>query len=136
VIRSARRAELKEVLELWAVSPSASAAAGDELAGLRRLLDHSPDALVVAELEGRLVGTLIAAWDGWRGNMYRLAVHPAHRRRRVALELVRVGEDRLRAAGARRVTALVAAEDDPAVALWGTAGYAHDERTGRFVRNL
>jgi ribosomal protein S18 acetylase RimI-like enzyme len=40
------------------------------------------------------VGTLVAAWDGWRGNMYRLAVLPEHRRAGIGRELVDAGYER------------------------------------------
>lgn len=83
-----------------------------------------------------MVGTLIATWDGWRGNMYRLAVEPAHRRQGIALALVRSGEMRLRDRGARRTTALVAGDDPVACALWASAGYHAELGTARFVRNL
>jgi ribosomal protein S18 acetylase RimI-like enzyme len=92
--------------------------------------------LLVAVREGKLVGALIAAWDGWRGNMYRLAVLPRHRRAGIARGLVEAGEERLRALGARRVTVLVGREDAPARALWLALGYEDDVRIGRFVRNL
>ena len=35
-----------------------------------------------------MVGSLIAAWDGWRGSFYRLAVHPERRRQRIATALL------------------------------------------------
>jgi ribosomal protein S18 acetylase RimI-like enzyme len=41
----------------------------------------------VAEGDGEIVGALIAAWDGWRGNMYRLAVREGHRREGIGLAL-------------------------------------------------
>jgi ribosomal protein S18 acetylase RimI-like enzyme len=94
------------------------------------------EALLVAEVDGGLVGTLIAAFDGWRGNMYRLAVRDDMRRRGIARELVEAGHARLRAVGARRVTALVGADEQAAVALWRSAGYEHDPVHQRFVRNL
>ena len=40
--------------------------------GRRALLEHDPGALMVAESSGRVVGTVIAAWDGWRGSVYRV----------------------------------------------------------------
>ncbi|MGO9498921.1 MAG: GNAT family N-acetyltransferase [Solirubrobacteraceae bacterium] len=49
--------------------------------------------------EGELVGALIAGWDGWRGNMYRLAVGPDHRRRGVARRSLDAGEEHLRGSG-------------------------------------
>jgi ribosomal protein S18 acetylase RimI-like enzyme len=82
------------------------------------------------------VGALIAGWDGWRGNMYRLAVLASHRRRGIARALVEAGHARLRELGAPRVTALVEHDDDPAIELWRATGYAHDPTMGRYVRNL
>jgi len=93
-------------------------------------------ALLISERPGRVIGTLIAAWDGWRGNMYRLAVAVEERRSGVGLALVRAGEEHLRDCGARRITALVGAEDEGALALWRAADYAHDRQVSRFVRNL
>jgi len=103
---------------------------------LERLLGDRPGSLLVAELRGRIVGALIATWDGWRGNLYRLAVLPEHRRRGVALRLVRDGERRLVTRGARRISVLAGREDATAAALWAAAGYERDELIGRFVKNL
>jgi ribosomal protein S18 acetylase RimI-like enzyme len=135
-IRSAVAADLPAVLELWSRARSGGASTPDDEASLRALLDRDPEALVVAERAGKLIGTLIAGWDGWRGNMYRLAVAPEHRRQGVAARLIAEGERRLRAAGGRRVTALVWREDARASAAWAAAGYEDDRGVARFVRNL
>lgn len=135
-IRLARPEDAGEVLELWELAPRPHSMGTDTLDGMERLLAHAPDALLVAEASGSIVGTLIAAWDGWRGNLYRLIVTPGHRRRGIALSLVEAGERRLKARGARRINALVAAEDAVAGALWTAAGYEHDPAMGRFVRML
>ena len=151
VVRPARRSEIPAVLALWREA-DAVPSISDDPASLRRLLDTSEDALLVAETAdnpepggpepdgpgagGRLVGTIVAGWDGWRGNLYRLAVLPAARRRGIALRLVAEAERRLAEKGAIRLSALVMSEHDPAAALWRAAGYAHDQRVGRFVRSL
>lgn len=122
------------MLALWGSSRSERATTEDRLEDVRRLGETG--GLLVAEVDGTIVGALIAAWDGWRGNMYRLAVHPAHRRLGIGLALVREGERRLRLQGARRITALVAHDDDVAGAFWETAGYHRDRDIGRRVRNL
>jgi ribosomal protein S18 acetylase RimI-like enzyme len=136
LVRSAREEDVPNVLELWSLARSTHATTPDRAEDIERLVREMPGSLLVADDDGPLVGVLIAAWDGWRGNMYRLAVHPDHRRRGIALDLVQRGEQQLRGKGARRITALVAREDDVAGALWVTAGYAYDEVIGRFVRNV
>jgi ribosomal protein S18 acetylase RimI-like enzyme len=108
----------------------------DRLDDVQRLLTHDADSLLVADAGGAILGALIAASDGWRGNMYRLAVHVEHRRAGIGLALVRAGEQHLRRQGADRVTALVAHEDDIAVSFWEAAGYPQDHEIGRHVRNL
>jgi ribosomal protein S18 acetylase RimI-like enzyme len=99
------------------------------------LEDGSPAALLVAELGDEIVGSLIAAWDGWRGNMYRLTVREEHRRKGIGLALVRAGEDYLAACGAQRVNALVALDDRVAGGFWEAAGYPMDREIGRRVRS-
>jgi ribosomal protein S18 acetylase RimI-like enzyme len=136
VIRPCEHRDLPAVLALWEQSRSGHASIPDRLDHLERLIADSPATLFVAERGGEVVGALIAAWDGWRGNMYRLAVRADSRRQGIGLQLVRAGEDYLRAAGARRITALVAFDDDAAGGFWEAAGYPRDAEIGRRVRNL
>jgi len=135
-VRRAEPGDVPGVLALWSEARSEHARTEDRAADVERLVEASPAALFVAERDGELVGTLIAAWDGWRGNLYRLAVTERHRRAGTGLALARAGEKYLRESGARRVTALVAIEDAAAGAFWDSAGYPRDPVIGRRVRNL
>src|ERR1700750_1470935 len=80
-IRAAGHDDIPGVLALWERARSTAASTPDTPQTVRRLLDRSPGSLLVAERgpDRAIVGALIAAWDGWRGSMYRLAVDPAHR---------------------------------------------------------
>ena len=133
-VRSARQDDLDAVLALWGGARSAHAVTEDTPERVAALLEH--DALLVAEVDGVVVGAVIAAFDGWRGNMYRLAVVPSRRRRGIARLLVEAGEARLRARGAPRVTALVAFDDAAARGFWEAVGYGADAEIGRMVRSL
>lgn len=124
------------MLDLWQQARSAHASAADRPEDVERLIAESPAALLVAERDGEIAGALIAAWDGWRGNMYRLAVREDSRRQGIGLALARAGEDYLRRCGAHRVTALVAFGDEVAAGFWERAGYPLDQKIGRRVRNL
>jgi ribosomal protein S18 acetylase RimI-like enzyme len=133
-IRPARPDDVAAVVALWGLSRSSHAVTEDTPERVARAV--SAGALLVAEVDGDVVAALIAAFDGWRGNMYRLAVAKPWRRRGVARRLVEAGEARLRALGAPRVTALVAFDDTAARGFWGAAGYEADEVMGRMVRTL
>lgn len=134
-----RRCELgdvPEVMALWGEARSGHTSTPDRVDDVKRLVAGSPAALLVAEREGEIVGALIAAWDGWRGNMYRLAVRDDHRREGIGIALTRAGEDYLRGCGVHRVTALVAFDDAMAGGFWDSAGYPRDQEIGRRVRNI
>jgi len=135
-IRRSRHEDAQAVLELWTQARSGHASTADRLDDVERLVGESPAALLVAERGDEIVGALIAGWDGWRGNMYRLAVGEEHRRQGIGLALTRAGEEYLRSRGVRRVTALVAFADEGAAAFWESAGYPQDEEIGRRVHNL
>lgn len=135
-VRRCRPSDVPAVLDLWAEARSGHASTPDRLADVERLVEDSPAALLVAERNGDIVGALIAAWDGWRGNMYRLAVRDGCRREGIGLALTRAGEDYLRQCGVRRVTALVAFDDSVAGEFWDAVGYPQDREIGRRVRNL
>jgi ribosomal protein S18 acetylase RimI-like enzyme len=136
VVRACRAQEASAVLELLQQERSVHASTTDRLEDVQRLLAEGSGSLFVADEDGVIVGALIAAWDGWRGNMYRLAIRADHRRRGIGRALVRAGEEHLRRQGARRITALVGYEDEMAAAFWESAGYPRDREIGRRVRNL
>jgi ribosomal protein S18 acetylase RimI-like enzyme len=135
-IRPCQQADAEAVMDLWAGARSEHASTADRLDDVERLIAGSSAALLVAERDGEVVGAVIAAWDGWRGNMYRLAVRDGHRRAGIGLALTRAGEDYLRECGARRVSALVAFGDEIAGGFWESAGYPLHQEIGRRVRNL
>jgi ribosomal protein S18 acetylase RimI-like enzyme len=134
-IRRAGVQDIAAVLDLWATTGSLPSVT-DSPDGLARLLAVDSQALLVAELEGVLAGSLIAAWDGWRGSFYRLAVAPEHRRKGLATMLLREGERRLREWGAVRLTAIVADEEAGAMGFWRAVGYERQQHRARFVRHL
>ncbi len=135
-IRHAGEHDAERVLALWDVAGSTETVT-DTRMGVLGLLDADPEALLVAESDdGEIVGSLIAAWDGWRGSFYRLAVHPDRRREGLATALLREAERRLQARGTARFTAIVTDDDPDAMGFWAATGYEQQESRARFVRNL
>jgi ribosomal protein S18 acetylase RimI-like enzyme len=90
----------------------------------------------VAEAKGQVVGSIIGTFDGWRGNIYRLAVDPHYRRHGIARALVKEVEKWLQDQGVKRITALVEKDHSWAVRFWEAVGYGVDQRIARHVRSL
>ena len=133
LIRACCPEEAEALLTLWqaaGTSPSVT----DTIADIRVAIESSA-AVLVAEADHRIVGSLIAAFDGWRGNMYRIAVHPDYRRRGIGQALVREGERYLAERGVKRITALVEEKYPWAVTFWSAVGYQIEPGIVRFFRN-
>jgi ribosomal protein S18 acetylase RimI-like enzyme len=135
VLRRCRLDEADAVLTLWRHA-GATVGVTDTLADLRRAIADSPAHVLIAEVGGRIVGSIIGTFDGWRGNIYRLAVHPDHRRRGIARALVAEVQTLFARQGVKRITALVEKDTQMAVAFWTAVGYQPDRRIVRFVQNL
>ena len=121
-IREARADEVDAILALWKETGSGPSIT-DTPEHLRMLTDAAPDLFLVAERDGRVVGSVIGGWDNWRGHIYRLAVHPELRRRGLARALTAEIEARLRARGARRIYALAATKQEMGVRFWESLPY-------------
>jgi ribosomal protein S18 acetylase RimI-like enzyme len=132
-IRSATTADIEDVLAFWERA-AARHSLVDEASGLERLLRRDPEALLIAEEEGALVGTLAVGWDGWRCHLYRLAVDPDHRRRGIARLLLQAGTERAAGVGAPRLDAVVLTDNDDGQDFWRTEGFTRDDDLARWSR--
>ncbi|MCD2185533.1 GNAT family N-acetyltransferase [Actinomycetospora soli] len=133
-VRAAGTDDVEQVLELWSVAGENDDRPADDRDVVLALLTRDPQALLLAEEDGELVGTVVAGWGGWRAHLYRLAVHPGHRRRGIASALLRAAEERLVGLGARRLDAMVLEGNVDGQALWARAGFGPQERWRRWVR--
>ena len=127
-IRSFREADRPQLERLWcAVFPEDPPRNAPE-----RMIDGAigvrPESLLVAELDGAVVGVVIAGWDGVRGWIYHLAVAAAYRRRGIATRLVRAAETTLRALGCSKINLQVRASNQAVVAFYRSLGYQVEER--------
>ncbi|MFC6063445.1 GNAT family N-acetyltransferase [Streptomyces ochraceiscleroticus] len=134
-IRPAGSADINAVLRFWRDAAEGTSISDDH-DGVARLIARDPEALLLAERDGEPVGTVIAGFDGWRCHLYRLAVHPGHRRQGIGRALLAAAEERFAALGGRRADAMVLDRNEPAHHAWHASGYAPEPQWSRWVRHL
>lgn len=134
-VRAGTLADAEMVVELWATSADPTRLPSDTGA-VARLLERDADALLIAESEGVVVGTVIVGWDGWRAHLYRMAVRPDHRREGIGRLLLEAADRHARALGARRLDALVHDGNEVGVAFWAGHGFVRDAEDRRWTRPL
>ena len=139
-IRSFEQSDRGELEALWArVFPDDPPRNAPE-----RMIDNKmkvqPELLLVAEGTGaaepgkgddapkRLLGAVMAGFDGTRGWIHHLAVLPGFRRRGIAERLVREAEDRLRELGCPKVNLQIRASNAPVAAFYRSLGYEVEDR--------
>jgi ribosomal protein S18 acetylase RimI-like enzyme len=132
-IRVGSAGDIEAVLRLWAGS-GAEPTHTDDAPSVQAVIDHGGSALLVAEDGGELVGSVIAAWDGWRGSVYRLAVAPDHRRSGLGRRLVDEAEAHLGSVGGRRLQAIVEETEPAATGFWRAGGWEEQRHRLRFVK--
>jgi ribosomal protein S18 acetylase RimI-like enzyme len=134
-IRRATADDAEVLLALWAESAHGRSIS-DDAASVTHLVGHPTTACFVAtvDVDRRVVGSVIAGWDGWRASLYRLAVAADHRRQGLARALVETAERFATDLGATRVDAMVDAGNDDGVRFWEEAGYRRNPRYVRFEK--
>jgi ribosomal protein S18 acetylase RimI-like enzyme len=74
----------------------------------------------------RIVGTVMAGYDGHRGWINYLAVDPEYRRQGFARALMGTAEDRLRALGCAKINLQIRHDNVDAMAFYRRIGFADD----------
>jgi ribosomal protein S18 acetylase RimI-like enzyme len=134
-IRPAVAADVDAILTFWRTSAE-DTNRSDTREAVQALLARDQAALLLAEDPSGIAGSLIAGWDGWRYHLYRLAVRPDRRRQGLGTALLDAAEQRFAALGARRVDAMVLADNDLGQLAWVAAGYQSQPEWSRWVKFL
>jgi ribosomal protein S18 acetylase RimI-like enzyme len=114
--------DYEDLVALWSCFPGNALTAADSRDGFLTFLQANRGFCLVAEDEGRLIGSVMAGQDTRRGYIYHLAVSEQYHGRGIARLLMNEVEDALRNAGIEKAHLFIYT-DNPAVAFYEKAGW-------------
>ena len=125
-IRAYLESDEEAVVALW-LACGLTRSWNDPHKDIARKLTVQRDLFLVGELEGRLVSSVMAGFEGHRGWVYYLAVAPEYRGRGFGAELMKVVEGMLIERGCPKINLLVRSTNRAVLELYGRLGYAPDD---------
>jgi len=115
-----------EVIDLW-IQCGLVVPQNDPNRDIERKLRVNPEWFLVGELEGNIVATCMAGYEGHRGWINYLAVAPGYRRRGFAAKLIREAERILRQAGCPKINLQIRTSNSVVIEFYKAIGYSIDD---------
>ena len=92
----------------------------DSKEGVARFLKRNPTTSVVAEKDGRIVGSILCGHDGRRGCLYHVCVDEDYRRHGIGKRMVVFAMKALKEEKINKVSLIAFTENDIGNAFWNT----------------
>lgn len=123
-LREFRLDDYDAAIALWAQYPDElGIGRSDTREEIAKKVGRDPDLFVVAEEEGKLIGTVIGGYDGRRGLIYHLAVDHAYRGHGLGRSLMNEVERRLIAKGCIRAMLIVKPTNAQVIEFYQSFGW-------------
>jgi len=126
LIRAFRKGDEDTVVALWQEC-GLTRPWNDPGRDIARKLTVQPELFLVGELDGKVIATVMAGYEGHRGWVNYLAVAPEHRRQGFGRVLMQEAEERLLALGCPKMNIQVRNSNAEALAFYRGIGYVQDE---------
>ncbi len=94
---------------------------------IRHKVAFQPDLFLVGETRSRIVGTVMAGYEGHRGWINYLAVAPDYRRRGIGRRLMQAAEHELSALGCPKINLQVRSSNAGVIAFYQRLGFVVDD---------
>ena len=137
-IRTMTIDDYDEVYALWGtISGFGIRNIDDSHEGIERFLKRNPSTSVVAEINGKIVGTILCGHDGRQGSFYHVCVDKNYRKQGIGKQMVVVAMRALQAEQISIVTLIAYKKNDGGNAFWNQIGWTmrDDINTYNFVLN-
>jgi ribosomal protein S18 acetylase RimI-like enzyme len=127
-IRTYRERDFAAVEAIWTALFPATAPYHAPAWSIHSMVAHAPDLFFVAELDGEVVGTVLAGWDGHRGWIYSLGVRPDQQRNGIGSALLTHAVAALRGRGCPKANLQIRGDNRAVVGFYERHGWKVEDR--------
>lgn len=128
VIRSMTMEDYDRVYALWMqISGFGIRSVDDSREGIARFLRRNPGCSVVAEKDGRIVGSILCGHDGRRGCLYHVCVDKDYRKQGIGKAMVVFAMEALKKEQINKISLIAFTVNDIGNAFWKEIGWTKRE---------
>lgn len=94
---------------------------------IERKASQNDDGFIVVEKDGDIIACVMFGYDGHRGSVNYLAVHPDFQGKHLGRELMDYAETTLTAQGCPKINLMVRSDNEKVIAFYKTLGYDEEQ---------
>jgi ribosomal protein S18 acetylase RimI-like enzyme len=127
-IRTAEINDTSDIISIW-TKTNLLVPSNNPEEDIKKALSTSTSTILVAEIERKIIGTVMVGYDGHRGWIYYFAVEPKHQGKGYGKQLVQTAEDILKAQGAPKLNLMIRTTNSKVQSFYSSIGYKNSDVT-------
>ena len=127
-IRPYKDNDQEQVIKLWRLVFPNAPAHNDPMQDIQSKTAIQPELFFVRILDDKVVGTAMSGFDGHRGWVYYVAVHPEYRRNGIGTKLMQRIESSLHDLDCSKINLQIRSDNAEVRSFYESIGYALEER--------
>ena len=126
MVRAMTIEDYDEVLQLWhRIQGLGIRSIDDSREGVARFLNRNPGLSVVAQEDGKIVGSILCGHDGRRGCFYHVCVEEGYRHRGIGTKMADTAMEALKKEKINKVTLIAFRRNEIGNLFWNKEGFAY-----------
>ena len=127
IIREMKPEDYDQIYSMWQITSKRALSEADSRQGIGKYLARNPGMSMVAEIDGKIVGTVLAGHDGRRGFIHHMAVMPQFRRHGIGKKLAKAATDKIFEDGIDKIHIFCYQNNETGQSFWRDFGFEKRE---------
>ena len=127
IIREMKPEDYDQIYSMWQITSTRALSEADSRQGIEKYLARNPGMSMVAEIDGKIVGTVLAGHDGRRGFIHHMAVMPQFRRHGIGKKLAKAATDKIFEDGIDKIHIFCYQNNETGQSFWRDFGFEKRE---------